>query len=337
MSIIPFRHVMAAHCESGTVTALLNFHGMNVTEPMVFGIASGIFFAYMKPPMMDFPMFVTRTMPGQIRSKFAQRTGVKFVAKTYSDPKEAERELDRLLDQNQPVAVQTDLFFMDYFAPWFRVHINVHYINVIGREGNKYFVSDSYHPEIAEIDRETLHKGRFAGGAMAPKGLMFYPVHIPEKIEFDKVIKKGIKAATFNMLKIPLPFLGVKGIRRFADKIVDWPDYARDADQLADKVLRIFILLEEQGTGGGGFRFIYASFLQESAKILHNQRLNDLSKEIMEIGDRWRELALAASKVSRSKDITREKLAELGVLIREKADLEEIFFTRLRKEILNLK
>jgi hypothetical protein len=337
MSIIPFRHSMAAHCESGTVTAILNHHGINISEPMVFGIAGGIFFAYMKPPMMDFPMFATRSRPGQIRSKFAQRTGIKFRTKHFTDQIAAARELDSLLDQNQPVAVQVDLFYMDYFPAWFRVHINVHYVNVIGRDGNRYFVSDSYHPEIAEISRESLLKGRFAGGSMAPKGFMFYPVNVPGKIDMTKAIIKGIKSATFNMLKIPLPFLGVNGIRRFADKIVEWPGYARDIDQLSDRILRIFIQLEEQGTGGGGFRFMYASFLQESAKILNNPKLNDLSREIMDIGDGWRELAHAASKVSRSKDFSRERLLELGELIRKRADLEESFFTDLRKEILKSK
>jgi hypothetical protein len=326
---------MAAHCESGTLAALLNFHGMNISEPMVFGIASGIFFAYLKPPMMDFPMFVTRSMPGQIRSKFAQRTGVKFVTRKFRNPKDAEKELDRLLDKNQPVAVQTDLFYMDYFPAWFRVHINVHFINVIGREGNKYLISDSYHPEIAEIDRENLLKGRFAGGSMAPKGFMYYPVHVPEKIDLSKTVKKGIKSATFNMLKIPLPFLGVKGIRRFADKIIEWPEYARDNDQLMDKIFKIFILLEEQGTGGGGFRFMYASFLQEASKILNNPKLDDLSKEIMEIGDGWREIALVSSRMAKNRDFSKEKFLELGDLIRKRADLEESFFTDLRKEILN--
>jgi hypothetical protein len=335
MSLIPFRHFMAAHCESGTITALLNYHGMNVTEPMVFGIASGIFFAYMKPPMMDFPMFVTRNMPGKIITNFAKRTGVKFKTRKFRNQKEAEKELNRLLDQNQPVAVQVDLFFMDYFPAWYRVHINVHFINVIGREGNKYFVSDIYHPVIAEIERETFLRGWFAGGSMSKKGLMLYPEFVPAKFDIEKAVMKGIKSATFNMLKIPVPFLGVKGIRRFADKIVEWPRYARDNDQLADKIYKIFVLLEEQGTGGGGFRFMFASFLQEASKLLDNPNLSNLSKEIMEIGDGWRDLALAASKVARNRDFSREKLMELGNLIRKRAELEESFFTDLRKEILN--
>jgi hypothetical protein len=337
MSIIPFRHIMAAHCESGTVTALLNHHGLEISEPMVFGIASGIFFGYMKAPMMDFPMFVTRSRPGQIRSKFAKRTGVKFMSRKFKNPKEAEIELDRLLDQNQPVAVQVDFFYMDYFPAWYRVHINVHYVNIIGREGDKYFVSDSYHPKIAEIDRETLRKARFAGGSMAPKGFMFYPLQIPGKINMEKAIKEGIKSATYNMLKIPMPFLGVKGIRRFADKIVDWPKYARDNDQLADKIFKICVFIEDQGTGGGAFRFIYASFLQEASKILNNPKLNDLSVEIMKIGDGWRELAHAATRVAKNREFGKEKLKELGDLIRLRADLEGPFFINLRKEILSNK
>jgi len=42
--VIDFEHRMAAHCETGTLTALLNYNGLKITEPLVFGIANGIFF-----------------------------------------------------------------------------------------------------------------------------------------------------------------------------------------------------------------------------------------------------------------------------------------------------
>ena len=326
---------MAAHCETGTVTALLNHHGLNISEPMVFGIASGIFFAYIKTPSMDFPMFAVRSMPGNVRTKFSERTGVKFITKNYRNPEKAEKELNDLLDKNQPVAVQVDFFYMNYFPAWHRIHVNMHFVTVIGREGDKYFISDSYHPQIAEVDRETLTKGRFAGGDMAPKGFMFYPVNVPEKIDLEKAIKDGIKGATKNMLKIPLPFIGVRGIRRFADKIVDWPKYSRDEDFFTDKVFRITIFLEDQGTGGGGFRFLYASFLQEAAKVLDNPRLVEMSKEMMKIGDGWREVSLASAKIAKQRDFSRERLAEIGNLLRQRADAEESFFTRLGKEMSN--
>jgi hypothetical protein len=331
MSVIPFNHVMAAHCESGTVTALLNHHGLKISEPLIFGISSGIFFGYMKTPMLAFPSVFARIKPGQILNKFSQRTGITFKTKKYTVPDKAETELDRLLEQNQPVGVQTDFFYMDFFPSWYRVHINVHFLTVIGKKSDKYIVSDCYHPVIAEIGRDALRKGRFAGGSMAPKGFMFYPVNVPKEMDFKDEMIKGIKNTTFNMLKIPLPFLGVKGIRRFADKIVEWPKYARDTEQLAHEIFRINVMLEDQGTGGGGFRYIYASFLREASLILNEPELFKLSKRMMDIGDGWREISLFASRIGKSRDLGTEKLKEMGDMIRAKADLEYTFFRDLGK------
>ncbi len=333
MSTIPFRHVMAAHCESGTVTALLNHHGLNISEPMVFGISSGIFFGYMKTPMLAFPSVFSRIRPGHILMNFSKRTSIRFKTRKFTDPAEAEMELDRLLDQNQPVGIQVDFFYMDYFPSWYRVHINVHYLAVIGRNGDKYVVSDCYHPVIAEIGKDALRKGRFAGGSMAPRGFMFYPLLVPGEKDFSKAVITGIKNTVFNMLNIPLPFLGVKGIRRFAEKIVGWPGYARDEEQLAHEIFKINVMLEDQGTGGGGFRYIYASFLREAAQLMNRPEWYELSGRMMEIGDGWREISLFASRLAKSRSLGTQKLKELGNLIATRADLEYRFFNDLKKTI----
>jgi len=333
MSTIPFSHVMAAHCESGTVTALLNFHGLKVSEPMVFGISGGIFFGYMKTPMHTFPSVFARIKPGHILKNFSKRTGIEFKTRTYKDPAKAEMELDSLLEQNQPVGIQVDFFYMDYFPSWYRVHINVHFLTVIGKKGDKYIVSDCYHPVITEIGKDSLRKGRFAGGSMAPRGFMCYPVNVPKDKDFSKGIITGIKTATFNMLRIPMPFLGVKGIRRFADKISEWPKYARDTEQLAHEIFKINVMLEDQGTGGGGFRYLYASFLREAAQLMNRPEWHELSGRLMDIGDGWREISLFASRIGKSRDLGVPKLKELGKLISARADLEYCFFNDLRKTI----
>ncbi|MEO5593048.1 MAG: BtrH N-terminal domain-containing protein, partial [Chitinophagaceae bacterium] len=44
---VNFEHLQAAHCENGVTTNLLKTIGIrNMTEPMVFGIGSGLFFIY---------------------------------------------------------------------------------------------------------------------------------------------------------------------------------------------------------------------------------------------------------------------------------------------------
>ena len=52
---IPFEHRMAAHCETGTVTALLNHAGMSATEPLVFGIAGRDIFRIPEVIRFSFP------------------------------------------------------------------------------------------------------------------------------------------------------------------------------------------------------------------------------------------------------------------------------------------
>ena len=333
MSIIPFKHKMAAHCESGTVTSLLNHAGLEITEPMVFGIASGIFFGYFHTKKFPFPMFVVRTKPGEIRSNIAKRLNVKFKTAKFTNPMIAERELDKLLEQNIPVAVQVDFFYLDYNPLWTRVHINVHFITVIGKNGSKYIISDSYYPDLVELDRESMLKARFAGGNMAPKGFMYYVTQIPLMIDWEKAIIKGIRIATFYMLKIPVPFLGIKGIRMLARKIVDWPRYARDTEHLSHEIMKINLFLEEQGTGGGGFRFIYASFLREASEKINNPELLEFSKKIMAIGDEWRIISLFAARIGKNRDLGPDRLRELSDKIMERADEEKIFFTEMREMI----
>lgn len=328
---IPFEHRMAAHCETGTVTALLNHAGMSITEPLVFGISGGIFFGYLKSADFPFPMFILRSRPGNIRKKVAKRLGVKFNEKRFRSQAEAESALDEAIRQGHPTAVQVDFFYMDYMPDWQRVHINAHYIIVFGVNGNKYLVSDSYYKAKSELDRQKMLTARFAGGMMAPKGTMFYTQHIPENIDLTKPIIKGIKWASFNMTRLPIPFLGVKGIRKFADKLNEWPAIARDMEDLADRVMKINILMEDQGTGGGGFRYMYATFLQQAATITKDERLKTMSKEMMVIGDQWRNISYFAAKISKNRDLGPERIKELSKMVHAQADEELKFFNELYK------
>lgn len=80
MLIETFKHTMAAHCESGTLTALLNHKGLSIAEPMIFGMGSGLYFGYLRhTPNLNFPMFILRTKPGKLRKKVAKRIGIKFI------------------------------------------------------------------------------------------------------------------------------------------------------------------------------------------------------------------------------------------------------------------
>ncbi len=171
-----FEHRMAAHCETGTITSLLNHSGLAITEPMVFGIASGIFFGYFESSNFPFPTFIVRSKPGSIRTTLSKRLGIKFHEEKFRKPSKGVDALDQLIAQQIPVASQVDFYYMDYMPEWQRVHINVHFINVIGTEDDRYIISDSYYPKKSTLAKPTLTKARFVGGHMAPKGFLFYPL-----------------------------------------------------------------------------------------------------------------------------------------------------------------
>lgn len=52
--------------------------------------------------------------------------------------------------------------------------------------------------------------------------------------------------------------------------------------------------IEHAGTGGGGFRPLYADFLDEAAAITRRPALRTLARDYRALGDAWRELADAA-------------------------------------------
>jgi hypothetical protein len=97
--------------------------------------------------------------------------------------------------------------------------------------------------------------------------------------------------------------------------------------------MSINIILEERGTGGAGFRFMFASFLQEASKILGRDDLAEMSKRMMAIGDRWRELSLVAARIGKNHDFGGDRFKELQERIRERADDEEDFFRDLQRMI----
>ena len=333
MNEIPFEHRMGAHCESGTVSSLLNHAGLEITEPLAFGIAGGIFFGYMNTPFFSFPTIILRNRPGQIRVKVAKRLGITFNTQKFRNQEAGIKALDSLLNKKIPTGAQVDFFYMKYIPEWQRVHINVHYITVIGKNGENYILSDSYYPKIAELEIELMRKARFAGGNMAPKGFLFYPDKIPDDPPFEKAIVAGIKSACHNMLKLPVPFIGIKGIYRFADKIMEWPKLARDIEHLSHEIMKINVLLEDQGTGGAGFRYMYATFLQQASGIIDKPALSEMSKRMMEIGDGWRNISYIAAKIGKNRDLGESNLKELGNLIRERGDLEKDFFQDLLKTV----
>ena len=90
---------------------------------------------------------------------------------------------------------------------------------------------------------------------------------------------------------------------------------------------------EEIGTGGAGFRFMYAAFLQEAGQYLKNEKLLELSKEMTTIGDMWRAFAIITGRIVKNRNTADESYSLAADHLLQIADKEEAFYKSLRSAI----
>lgn len=326
--LMPFEHRQYAHCESGVVTALLKRHGLDLSEPVVFGIAGGLTFAYLPfIRITNMPVVSYRMFPGAIIKGAARNLGARFETRRYSDKGRALTELSELVDGGQCVGLQTSVYWLPYFPPEMRFQFNAHNLLVYGRSGDEFLVSDPVFEQAVRVKAEDLQNARFARGVLAPKGFLYYPARVDPAVDLREAIRKAIRRTVRMMLTAPLPFIGVKGINYMARRI----ERLRGGDPRYARLYlgHIVRMQEEIGTGGGGFRFMYAAFLQEAGRFLGSAPLEEASRMMTEAGDQWRRFALACARVCKGKTAEFDA-GEIAGFLRQCAAQEKLVYTLLK-------
>lgn len=324
-----FDHRQTAHCESGAISALLRHSGLDLSEPMVFGLSGALTFAYIPLLKMGgMPMISYRMPPGHIIRKLTRILGVPMHFQRFRSREEGMAALDRHLDAGRPVGLQTSVYWLPYFPPDMRFHFNAHNLVAYGRRGDEYLISDPTFEQPMVSDAASLARARFVRGVLAPRGLLYYPQAVPERLDLAPLIRPALVRNARMLLKAPVPIFGTRGMQTLATKIRRLGRH-HDRREAQNKLFigHIVRMQEEIGTGGAGFRFLYASFLQESATLLEEPRLFDLARELTEAGDEWRRFALFAAKMCKGRmEMDYDRLAQQ---LEHCAELERTLFSQL--------
>lgn len=331
MSTNNFVHKQHAHCESGVTANLLTHHGLPISEPLAFGIGAGLFFAHIPfVKVSGTPGTTFRTWPGAIFKRVAERLEVKVHTEKFSNPQKANAALDMALEAGKPVGMLSSVFYLPYLPEAFRFHFNAHNLVAYGKEDGLYNISDPILEEVATIDPADLAKARFAKGTPEPRGFMYYINEVPKSVNFNKAIQAGIKQTCFFMLSPPLPWFGNKAIGLLAKKIKGYPTKLtpRKASLYLGNIIR---MQEEIGTGGAGFRYLYAAFLQEASQMMKRDDLAEFSTELTKIGDDWRNFAYYAARQMKNRAGDIVSYDELSDLLNVCGTKEKDLFERMKK------
>ena len=329
-----FQHAQAAHCESGVTRNLLKNIGVEkITEPLAFGMGAGLFFAYL--PLIKInngPAIAFRSFPGVIFKRTCNSLGIKVTRKKFSSKQEAQALLDKKLAEGYAVGCQVGVYYLPYFPKEYRFHFNAHNLVVFGKEDDKYLISDPIMEYETTMTAYQLERVRFAKGALAPKGQLYFAEHKGDITDeqIKQAIIKGIKRNVFDMLHIPGPVAGVKGIAFLGRKIKNWRNKfgLHKAGLYLAQLVR---MQEEIGTGGGGFRYIYAAFLQEAYDYFKMDELMQLSEEFTKAGDLWRTAAVQASGIYKGRIGAQEDFNVMGDYLFDIAEIEKTAFKNLSK------
>lgn len=337
---LPLTHQPAAHCENGAISTLLRYYGIELSEPMIFGLASGLFFVHLPfIKMSGMPVTAFRTFPGVFFKRITKLLGIKTATRRFLTQERAMKALDHvLIDQKTPVGCVVGMFDLPYLPPEYRFRFNGHNICIIGKDEktNHYCVLDSNATQKVTISREDLMKVRFATGGTYPLlGQMYWIKSVPEQLpDLKALVLKSIRKTCWFMVSQPdfIHIAGANGILYLSRRIRNW-EKTMGARRAKLNLAQVIRMLEEIGTGGAGFRFIYGAFLQEAAEKTGLTFLNDYSVRITEIGDLWREFAYKASRIIKKRADENYTYDDLADLLQVIGDKEKVFFKELSEAV----
>ncbi|MFC0601616.1 BtrH N-terminal domain-containing protein [Streptomyces palmae] len=306
----------ARHCETTALGVLLRHQGIDLSEPMLFGLGSGLSFIYWDSKNMGFPFLGGRVKPFELTRNLAAGLGLELLVQETTSPRRAWQNVATALAAGHPVGLQLDSYHLDYFGS--KVHFGGHVVALYGYDDqHAYLVDTEQQGGAVTTSLTSLAQARAARGPMAAKHRSFTltaPQDLPSPREW---IAPAITACAAAFLDPPIANLGHRGIEKAGKRVRTWlqrtDDPGRDLPQAA-------LLMEKAGTGGALFRNLYRDFLAECTDLLDSGHLRTGHRLYAEAATLWTEVAELIARAGASADA--RCLAQAGDILGDLARME---------------
>ncbi|MFI7133884.1 BtrH N-terminal domain-containing protein [Nonomuraea sp. NPDC050153] len=306
----------AQHCETTALGVLLRHQGIDLSEPMLFGLGSGLSFVYWDAKNMGFPFLGGRVKPFELTRNLATRLGLELLVQETTSPRRAWENVTAPIDAGHPVGLQLDSYHLDYFGS--KVHFGGHVVAMYGYDDHDaYLVDTDQQGGAVSTSLTGLAQARAARGPMTARHRSFTltaPRTLP--CRQDQIVP-AITACADAFLAPPIANLGHRGIEKAGKLVRTWlqrtEDPRRDLPQAA-------LLMERGGTGGALFRNLYRDFLAECIQLLDSGHLRTGHELYTEAAALWTEVAALITKAGESGDA--QPLVQAGAVLRDLSRIE---------------
>jgi len=311
------------HCETIATGTLLRQLGIELSEPMLFGLGEGLGFIFWNMKTMNFPFIGGRIKTDLLTKNIAKNLNLNLKVAETSSSQKAWENVKQLLDDGQVVGLKLDCYHLEYFSNPF--HFAGHYAAIYGYDNeNAFLVDTKQQGGQVKTSLSSLAKARAEKGPMSSKQLYYVLNRTPKPFEIKTAIVNAIRNNATDYINPPIKNIGYKGIVKTSKEIFKWFDTTEDIE---GDFSASAMIMEKAGTGGALFRNLYRDFLKESYEILKLDTLKQAHKEFIEIADLWTEISELFLKVSKTKDKKYiEKASEIlkQLSIREKNVMEKL-------------
>ncbi|MFN0255610.1 BtrH N-terminal domain-containing protein [Pedobacter ureilyticus] len=299
MKVEDFKAFDGQHCETTATGTLLRQLGIELSEPMLFGLGQGLGFIFWNMKTMDFPFIGGRVKPDLLTENLARNLNLKLIVKETSSAQKAWDNVKELIDHGQVVGLKLDCFHLEYFSRPF--HFAGHYTALYGYDNDDAFLVDTKQQGgLVKTSLKSLALARAEKGPMSSKNL-YYTLHKTDKAyDLKTAITNAIRNNAIEHINPPITNIGYKGIYKTSAEIVKWFKASKDIE---GEFKTAAMLMEKAGTGGALFRNLYRDFLRESSDLLKIDQLKTGHEAFVEIAGLWTSIAQLFEKVSETKDL----------------------------------
>lgn len=323
MIIQDFKTFNGQHCETTTTGSLLYQLGIELSEPMLFGIGEGLGYVFWNMKVMNFPFIGGRIKTDSLTKNICENLNLKLDIKETSSIKKAWENVKTHIDNGKAVGLKLDCYHLEYFTS--KIHFAGHYASIYGYDDELAYLNDTNQQgRDARTSLENLRLARNEKGPMSSKNLSFTINKVEELPDLKKVIPKAICNNAKQFINPPIKNLGYKGILKTSTEIRKW---FKTSSNIKQDFQTSAAIMERGGTGGSLFRNIYREFLKESSEILESEVLLEASESYSKIALLWKEIADIFHKIGETESpIYLDQAAAIFIELskKEKATMEDL-------------
>ncbi|MDQ3404362.1 MAG: BtrH N-terminal domain-containing protein [Actinomycetota bacterium] len=315
------------HCETTALGVLLRHEGLDLSEPMLFGLGSGLAFIYWDGKQRDFPFLGGRVKPFELTKNLGDRLGLGLglVVRETTSQRKAWRDVADQIDVGRPVGLQLDSYHLEYFGS--KVHFGGHVVAMYGYDDDRaYLVDTEQQGGAVTTSLVSLASARAERGPMTAKNRSFTITVSSALPPVADLIIPAIEACADDFLNPPISNLGYRGIEKTAKQVEKWLE--RTDNPQRDLPLAA-LLMEQAGTGGALFRNLYRDFLGECTELINDSGLRAGHKMYGEAATLWTEVATLIAHAGERGDVT--YLKQASALLRDLARVEHDAMRALAK------